>query len=126
MADWYEELPDGCPPADAWAPPEGKAFFRLVGNNPPTEADFMPLATEHPDRKVSAAKACEAMAISLRDNIDEAHALLKLPTQRGKQVVQLALTGDAGVVKQTGRNCGHHSWWRSSAFDAPAAARLIA
>ena len=37
--NWYEELPDKCPPNDA-TEPNGQEFFRLCVENPAIDADF--------------------------------------------------------------------------------------
>jgi hypothetical protein len=36
---WYEELPEECPPLEAFSPNEVE-LYRLAKSNPPTEADF--------------------------------------------------------------------------------------
>ena len=111
---WDEELPDACPPEDAWDP-EGRAFFRMVESSPPTDRDFWSHRRIWPDRKFSTSE-CRARSVSLFERVDDCTKLRKLPLHKDKFVVRVRLPSGSGVLKQTGEY-SHHSWWRTKEFE---------
>ena len=112
--DFFEELPDQCPPAKAIEP--NGAYFRLIQETP-IEEDFHShkLLGKWP-KSFANASECEASSLSLMDSFEEAHRLTKLPNNKGKKILRIDLVPKDGLLMQTGRNLSHHSWWRSGAF----------
>jgi hypothetical protein len=113
---WAEDLPDKCPPADADVP-DGLVFYRMVSSSTPIDRDFWSIRKLNPHQGYQNSE-CRAMSTSMFDELSQCQARLKLPTHRDKSVVQIALNRGSGVVKQTGSNRSHHSWWRSAAYDS--------
>lgn len=114
-SNWFEPLPKGCPPVDA-ASPNGKKYFRLVETCPPTETDFWSQRKLYP-RKPFHTSECIAMALSLLSDVSACLNLLKLPPHRNKRIVEITPPPESGVLKRTGRDEYHHSWWRAKQFD---------
>lgn len=112
--DWFEELPDDCPPKSAEKP--NSDYFRLVANNPANENDFKSHRARWPKRKFNTTE-CRARSLSVFSDISGAEDLKKLPRHKSKTIVKLSLTQEMGLVEQTGRNKLHHSWWRTSEAD---------
>lgn len=126
MNEWFEDLPEDCPPSEA-IPPDGDSnYYRLVSSVPPSEDDFVPMARLKAERTFRGRRLCQALAISVVDSLEASHELLKLPTQKDKNIVEMKLTPEAGAILQTGSRSAHHSWWRARAFDAPGAAQAVA
>lgn len=119
--NWVESLPDGCPPPDA-VPPQDGTYFRLVASVPPTEADFRSYRALFPSRK-NPNDECVLRSCSVFTSYAACQEATNNRTQRGKRVMALALPGESGLIKQTGRNPTHFSWWRSAGFDPIAACR---
>jgi len=112
--DWDEELPEACPPEDAWDP-DGRVFFRLVVDSPPTDHDFWSHRRIWPDRKFNTSE-CRARSVSVYERVGDCSKLLKLPMHKDKFVARVELPSGSGLVKQTGEY-SHHSWWRTAEFD---------
>lgn len=112
---WAENLPEDCPPQEAFAPQE-QVFYRL-GNNPPVEYDFDSHRKRQPDTffKVS---ECQARSLSVLDTLESAEAFRKLPALRNKNlaIIKMVLNESDGLVLQTGNNKNHFSWWKSAKF----------
>jgi hypothetical protein len=106
---YKEELPDECPPQDA-EDIQSIVFYRLVESHPPTAKDFLSLKAQSPS-KVFKSHECEARAVSVSVELDGALDLLKLPTQKGKQIAKLSLGANTGKHKRTFARAHHHSWW---------------
>jgi len=112
--DWFEELPDNCPPKSA-DKPNGE-YFRLVENNPADEDDFISHRSRWPKKKFNVSE-CVARSLSVFSDLSGAEKLKKLPRHKSKAIVKLSLSEDMGLIKQTGRNKLHHSWWRTTTAD---------
>lgn len=115
IIDWFEPLPVNCPPQDS-SQPNGDSYFRLVESIPPSDRDFWSHRKLYPDRRFNTSE-CTARACSVVSDPVECAKLLKLPTQRNKKIVELKLLPESGVIKQTGQNKYHYSWWRTKNFD---------
>jgi len=113
--EWFEELPEDCPPNNAIVPPY-EWFFRVAEQYPPLETDFYSHRKLYPRMKFKT-NECRARSVSIYNNLMECAQLLKLPLHKDKKIVQLKLTPESGVILQTGRNRTHYSWWRSNDFD---------
>ncbi len=116
-----ETLPENCPPSTA-SQPDGLVVFRLVESTSPTEIDFASHALRWPAKF---GKHCRAYAVSVFTCQKSLGRLLEMPVHSQKQIARLTLTRSSGVIKQTGDDETHHSWWRAQAFDAVAACEVL-
>ena len=121
--NWAEELPSQCPPAEA-TPPENTTYFRYVESIPPCEIDF------HSQRKLLPLNQfnideCTARAVSVFSSTEKLKSLEKLPTFKGKKLIEIVLPPESGVVIRSGNRPHHHSWWRVKDF-IPATHKLVA
>lgn len=115
MIQWFEELPDQCPPKDA-APAEDVIFYRLCRNEDPEDQDFYSHRKLNPEAVYNVSE-CIARAVSLNNSRDAAVKLKKIPAFREKKITAIKLSVFDGLVCQTGPKKHHFSWWRSLAFD---------
>jgi len=113
MNQWYEELPEKCPPSDAYNP-NGKFYYRLVQDLKNCEADLVSHRFLDPEKKFNADE-CICRAVSVFENIEDCENLTKLPRHKNKHILKLKLNQNDGLIKQTGKP-SHHSWWRSINF----------
>lgn len=120
---YKEELPDGCPPQDA-EEIKSIVFYRLVKSHPPTEKDFLSLKALNPSINQKSHE-CEACAVSVSVELIGALDLLKLPTQKGKQIAKLSLGNNSGKHKRTFNRAHHHSWWIYRSFDPLACCEAV-
>lgn len=120
---YKEELPDGCPPPDA-EDIHDVVFYRLVKSHPPTEEDFTSLKAQN-QTKNHKSHECEACALSVFVELSGAVELLKLPTQKGKQIAKLKLGSNTGKHKRTFNRPHHHSWWIYNSFDPLACCEAV-
>jgi hypothetical protein len=123
MKIWFEELPEQCPEADA-RKPNGEVFYRLIENEVIKCQDFWSHRKIWPHKAFNTTE-CRARSVSIFETLPECEKLLLLSFHEDKMIAEVNLTKDAGLVKRTGKQPGHHSWWRSEAFDPVANARLI-
>lgn len=113
---WAEPLPPGCPPNDA-VRPSATCFYRFVAAFPPSERDFHSQRMLCPSRSFGQGE-CIASAVSLVDSLAGCGLVKKLPLYKNKRiVVMIVLPPESGLVKQTGTNQWHYSWWRRRGFD---------
>lgn len=120
--NWYEKLPNDCPPLDAFEP-EGKELFRLCQSNPADTSDFYSQQNENPDRTFAGISVCVLRAVSLWDDHHKCLKQRKYPTQRNKVLGRIQLNKGDGRIKNTFKP-NHYSWWRSGTFD-PSLAIII-
>lgn len=115
--EWFETLPDSCPPQDADAPLED-SFYRIAQGNPAEDSDFFSQKKMNPEKIFTGngIDECITRAISLFANIEDAKRKLKLPKFKGNSIAEIVLNSNDGVVKQTFKP-SHHSWWRTQSFD---------
>lgn len=118
--EWPEFYPTQCPPEDA-APAVGH-YFRLVDDAPPSDEDAMShlelkcLGLKYKNRNF--ADDCIASGFSMLDDAEAADRTRKsVGALRRKKIAKVDVTGP-GVVKQTGNNPNHHTWWRPVGDDA--------
>ena len=111
---WFEELPAQCPPADATTAPG--MYYRLVKTEPPTCEDFWSQRKHCPDQLFHATE-CIARAVSLFTTREAAEQIKKLPLHKSKKIVAIRITELAGVLKHTGQNKDHRSWWRMDSYN---------
>jgi hypothetical protein len=115
MIKWFEELPDKCPPNDAFDP-EGFTFYRLTVGENPAEQDFNSQRATCPNCNFKSVSECVARSLSVWDDIEKCLNLLKLPRHKNKKIMTLALKSTDGLALQTFKQ-NHYSWWRSSSFN---------
>lgn len=113
--EWDEDLPPGCPPADAVAP-QNNLFYRLVNNFPPVDRDFWSHRKCYASKKFNT-NECIARSCSVHSDLEACSQLVKLPTHKNKRIVQFPLSPQSGRIKKTGASLYHYSWWRASNFD---------
>ena len=114
MQKWYEQLPDKCPPKDAFEP-EGKVYYRLINNVQPTSDDFISKSAELPFQKFIGIDDCVLKAVSIFEQKNDCEKMTKFPRHKNKTVYELNLKKEDGLVKKTFDN-SHYSWWRSNNF----------
>lgn len=116
MTDWFEELPEQCPPKESITP-TGQVYYRLSKSSPPTSEDFLSQRANNPTRVFKNVSECISRSLSVWDNVDKCLNITKLPRHKGKShVVQITLNGgDGQILKTFGEN--HYSWWRSTTFN---------
>jgi hypothetical protein len=112
--NWFEDLPENCPPKDAVIP-NGENFYRLAKNNPPGTEDFLSQRNEFPDTIFNDIPECIARSVSTWKTHEKCLEQKKYPRHKNKVVAELTLREKDGVVKQTFRK-NHFSWWRSDEF----------
>jgi hypothetical protein len=111
---YWEELPDGCPPADSCPPSQGMKVIRLIKQNPPTAEDFRSFRTLNPNKPAPTTE-CEASGLSVFTDLDDAERKRKLPKLKSSLPCLIRLTPQSGRIKQTGHPT-HHTWWPSAQF----------
>ncbi|MGC1376996.1 MAG: hypothetical protein WA821_12265 [Anaerolineales bacterium] len=112
---WAEPLPDDCPHSDAQTP-NGDVVYRLTSAYPPIEKDFFSQSKLHPERKFK--DECIARALSVHNSLAASKNVQKLPSQKeNRYIVKLTLTNNSGVIKQTGKDINHISWWQKRNFN---------
>lgn len=101
-------IPD-CPPPDA-EPCLGDVY-RLVESASPTESDFVSHFERYPGRDWND-QECIARGLSVCLTFEAAARLRKRIKAFAAHKVALASIAPAiGVIKQTGSNPDHHTWW---------------
>ena len=118
---WLENLPENCPPEDAYVPSEF-VCYRIVSNNPVDDSDFYSHRELYPSKRFPVSE-CKARAASVMKNVDDANVLIKLPHFKTEyRIVRVCLNPGAGVVKHTPSMRSrlsfqsHHSWWVASDY----------
>lgn len=112
--EWYEELPEQCPPSNAFNP-DGFVCYRLCQCVEPTEGDFLSHRALFP-LKTFRAPECRARAISVFGKPEDLDPLLKLAIHKHKAKVKITLGQVDGLAMKTGKD-SHYSWWRSRSFN---------
>jgi len=112
---WFEPLPGGCPPPDA-TEPNNDIFFRLTKAYPPSESDFWSQRKLYPNKPFHTSE-CRAMSLSIYSDLEACLLIRKLNPHKEKKIIQITLPSESGVLKQTGKDPNHYSWWRKHGFD---------
>lgn len=121
--EWFESLPDACPPLDARIP-QNEAYFRYAESNPPTENDFLSVRAMSPSRLVKCTE-CEARSVSVWDSPEQMQeALSGLAPFRNRVPIEITLAPSSGVVKCTFKK-HHYSWWRAKSYDVLQNSRVL-
>jgi hypothetical protein len=112
--EWFEQLPDQCPPSDAECP-DGKVFFRMIRPDGPTSDCFLPTIWNRPIRDPRFTP-CIQKSVSLFITLQDLMRARKIGEHQLKDVVRLHLPKGSGLIAKTG-SAGHYSWWRDAKFD---------
>lgn len=114
--EWFEELPEQCPPADAKRC-DGY-YYRIANGNPATTEDFFSQRKLQPDRvfKGLGINECITKAVSLFSQKEEAEKRLKLPKFKKANIALVKLESKDGMIKKT-FGTAHYSWWRTKEFN---------
>lgn len=116
--EWFENLPDNCPPEMAY-PPTHATFYRVVEYSPPQSKDFLCHKKRFP--RINFADKCISSALSIFTSLYECSQMLLLPRFKNRKnsgIIRLNLPPESGVVLHTpNKNKTHYSWWRSKQFD---------
>lgn len=113
--EWAEDLPPNCPPQSAIAP-KNETFYRLVKQFPPTKEDFYSHRKLYPKKHFNT-NECRIHSLSIFSHLEECTKLLKLPLHKHKNIIQLILPPESGVILQTGSNSTHYSWWKTAKYN---------
>lgn len=114
MSEFEEDLPQGCPPDDAF-PPIGEKYYRLAKNNPPEDTDLMSERAKNPKKNFKHDE-CTVRSLSIWSSFSICQDLQKLPRHKKKVILELVLQEKDGVLKDT-FSTHHYSWWKSKTFD---------
>lgn len=120
--NWYEELPDNCPPIDAFEP-KGNEFYRLCKGSSAISSDFYSQKKENPSRTFAGVPECLLSSVSIWDDKNKCLHQKKYPTQKNKTVCKIILEKEDGTIKNSFKT-NHYSWWRSESFN-PALALTV-
>lgn len=114
--NWFEQLPQYCPPADA-TPCNGD-YFRLANGDPATSADFFSQRKLQPNKIFTGngVDECITRAVSLFQDKSDAVKRMKLPKFKRAVIARVRLEPKDGMMKKTFSG-SHYSWWRSTEFD---------
>jgi hypothetical protein len=110
---YFETLPPQCPEPGS-EPPVGPVF-RLV-NDPPSDRDFLSQRALQPQQVFNATE-CRARSVSVFLSVDGAKRIQLLPAHSTKVIARINLDAQSGLLKKTGKDSSHFSWWRSAQFD---------
>jgi len=116
--NWSEDLPESCPPSDAFSSDGSNLYYRLIKDESPKENDFHSHRKLWPNQIFNATE-CIARSLSIYNNKSACLDLIKLPAIRTKglkNIVELNLKITDGLLKKTGKDQFHYSWWRSDSF----------
>lgn len=103
---WPDYYPKDCPPSEAEE--ANGTYYRMVHGDPIVDDDFRPVRIENPHRDVRG-KECEACAVSLYGQRDDAIKIRKYPAHRHKLVAIGEITGQGLMVRS--RTSSHVDWW---------------
>lgn len=117
QVEWAVEMPEGCPPKEIIVP-FVHPFYRFSKKSEHCdEGDFVSYAELDPEKNWGEQLPL-AVGLSVIDNEEKARKNLKLPFfKQFKGVIALLLNPVDGVVKQTGSQRSHYTWWRTKSFD---------
>lgn len=124
MNTWFETLPEQCPEKDA-IQPNGSTFFRVVETENIKCKDFWSHRKIWP-HKVFKTPECRARSVSIFQEATQCQRILLLPNNKEKKIAAITLPNSSGLIKKTGKEPGHYSWWRSNEFDPLEHASLYA
>jgi hypothetical protein len=118
MIEWFEDLPEQCPPKEAFIPNE-MTVYRFSFTGVPENIDFISHRMLSPDRIFSGVDECIARSLSVFDKIEACQNRLKLPRNRKRfsAILEVNLEENDGLIMKTFKDPNHYSWWRSNSFN---------
>lgn len=85
--------------------------YRLVGNIPPSQIDFLPTKIEQPEREFKPHEVCASCGVSVFRNVQD---LIKKRSRfkplRNKKIARGQITKSDGLVLET-FGPSHMTWW---------------
>ena len=121
---WAEDLPDACPPEDAYEP-NNEVFYRLVNKASPGEKDFFSHRKRQPNRNYDADE-CIIRSLSVFNSVEACQKKKdSLAHFKRKKIAKITLNKGCGVVKQTGQDISHYSWWLAKNYDPIANCEIV-
>lgn len=112
--EWFEELPDDCPPDNSIAC--FGTYYRIALSNPANSSDFFSQRKLQPHHIFEDINECILKSLSVFDTLQAAQLRLKLPKFRKARIAKINLQPtDGQILKTFGPQ--HYSWWRSTNFD---------
>lgn len=120
---YREPLPDSCPPEEAEKIVTSRVVYRLVRNNPPTDADFQSQRAENPWGNFNVSE-CQARGLSVFESSSDAARLTRKGNLRGRIVCRVTLSPGAGRILKTGTR-SHHTWWPYAEYDILVDCQLV-
>ena len=122
--NYREPLPEDCPPETAEEITEPRLVYRLVRNNPPTDADFRSQRAEKPYLELRNITECQARGLSVFANRTDAERRSKSGQLLGTMVCEVTLSQGAGRIAKTGSR-SHHTWWPLADFAITPNSRVV-
>lgn len=119
MTEWSEELPDQCPPAEAFSP-DGQTLYRFTKSEVPSEADFISQRGLKPESTFNGISECIARSLSVFNDLPHCQKMLKLPRWKGARILACPLSEQDGLAMKTFK-AHHYSWWKTNNFDIASA-----
>ena len=118
MKEWFEELPEYCPPKESFVP-KGMTVYRFSSSEIPSNNDFISQRLLNPDKIFSGVSECIARSLSVYDDLDACNNIYKLPRHRKrfKSILVVNLNESDGLIMKTFKDPNHYSWWRSNSFN---------
>jgi hypothetical protein len=118
MKEWFEELPEQCPPNKAFIP-QGMTVYRFSSSEVPNNNDFISQRLLNPERFFNGVSECFARALSVYDNLEACNNIYKLPRhkKRFKSILEVNLCDGDGLIMKSFNDPNHYSWWRSNSFN---------
>ncbi len=115
--EWFEKLPDKCPPEDA-VEPNHEVFYRITKGSQVTNTDFFSQQKEDPSKVFigEGIDECITRAVSVFRIKKDAQKKIHLPKFKGGYIAEITLDKKDGLIKKTFSK-SHFSWWRSQYFD---------
>jgi len=107
---WREELPEQCPPNNAFPPQVDSTFFRLISEIPAKESDFDSHRKLSPEKPFNTSE-CIARSLSIIDTKANAELLRKSAYLKDKKLAEVKMNSSSGLILKNGKAAGHHSWW---------------
>lgn len=118
MIEWFEELPESCPPKEAFIPNE-MTVYRLSTDETPSNTDFLSFRSLNPERIIKGVDECTVRSLSVFDDLDACrnHLKLPMPKKKFKNILEINLSNNDGLIMKTFKDPNHYSWWRSKSFN---------
>lgn len=116
--EWANTLPENCPPEEILVPEDEEFYQLLLNKDQIVDEDWKPYTELYPNKKYVGDQLIMANGLSISKN-DNFKELTKFPhiKKRFKGLAKIKLNPTDGVLKQTGSDDMHYTWWRTTSFD---------